>query len=149
MTTRAVLLACALLTGWGGPALADWHPQSEGARGHTPALNRHIRMKEGATGAQVQYFNNIVTAGWDCPEGAVDGEGCIEWFGERTVFEVTLEGVTETDMQELKLGVLSAIQAACRGAEGYFADVDHVVAHGDQFYTLEAHCPKIDAKGGN
>ncbi|PTV97608.1 hypothetical protein C8J27_101725 [Rhodobacter aestuarii] len=149
MRFPSALMAPVLVAALATPAVAEYHPQSEGARGHEPALNRHIRMKEGATGAQVQYFNNIITGGMECPEGSTNDEGCIYWDGWRNVFEVTLEGVTETDETELKLGVISAIGAACPGAEGFLADAAHVQVFDGHFYTLEANCPKIDAKGGN
>ncbi|MFD2172507.1 hypothetical protein [Rhodobacter lacus] len=131
------------------PALAGPHPKSLANEGHDPALSRHIRMMEGATGAQVTYFNRIMTGGVDCPPGAVDNAGCLHWDGLTAYFEVTLEGVTERDTLELKKGVISAIEAVCpssRDLKLRAADVTEIESY---FYRIEAACPVIDARGGN
>ncbi|SOC10313.1 hypothetical protein [Rhodobacter maris] len=131
------------------PAFAEPQANSLVHEGYVPALSRHIRMMEGASGAVVAYFNDIMTGGVECPEGAVGNAGCLYWDGFTAYFEVTLEGVTETDALELKKGVISAIEAVCPSAKGLGLKASDVAEMAPHFYRIEAFCPAIETRRGN
>lgn len=132
------------------PACAQDHPQSLTMAGYPMPIERHIRMKEGATGALVRYFNRIMTGGQECTTTPNNTVECLNWDGLTSFFEVTLEGVTETDALELRKGAIAAIEAVCPSTIGMglrAADLTEVDTH---FYRLEAGCPAADAiEGGN
>ena len=145
----ALAVALALALAAVGPVMAEPNPASLLMFSNPPQINRHIRMKEGATGAQVLYFNHVPDMGLECPEGSTNPDECLEWYGERSVFEVTLEGVTETDLRELQLGVLAAIAVACPSGKHQLGAPEDVAVYEGHFYTLDATCPAIDVKGSN
>ncbi|SIS51957.1 hypothetical protein [Phaeovulum vinaykumarii] len=143
----AGLLALGALPGGAVAQASGVHSQSLAAQGHRPALRRHLRMAEGATGAQVAYFNDVMTGGMECPPGATGDEGCLHWDGLASYFEVTLEGVTETDAIELKKGVVAAVLAVCPTANAPVPAPAGVEVIGAHLYRIAAACPPIDARG--
>lgn len=130
------------------PACAQDHPQSLVQDGHPMPIDRHIRMKEGATGAQVRYFNRIMTGGQECVTTPNNTVECLQWDGLTAFFEVTLEGVTEPDPLELRKGAIAAIEAVCPSAKGLGLQPHDLTEVDTHFWRIEAGCPETDAKGG-
>ena len=129
-------------------ALAEDHPQSLTMVGYPMPIDRHIRMKEGATGAQVRYFNRIMTGGQECVTTPNNTVECLNWDGLTSFFEVTLEGVTEQDPLELRKGAIAAIEAACPSAKNSGLQPDDLTEVDRHFWRIEAGCPAADAQPG-
>ncbi|MGD9918090.1 MAG: hypothetical protein AB7U46_08735 [Paenirhodobacter sp.] len=131
------------------PAFAD-APEGSEVKAHQGVADKswHIRMKEGATGAQVYYFDFLLTGGIECSD-PIKLKNCVDWAGEKSVFEVALEGVTETDATELKKGVLSAISGACRSADVASVPLDKVEEIAPNYWSVDLQCPEFSGRGGN
>lgn len=138
----AATLGCACL-----PVAAEMPLRSYAAQGYTPALVRHLRMREGVSGAEVRYFNTVMTGGQHCVTTPNDTVDCLNWDGLLSAFEVAYEGVTEPALRELQKGVVAAVLAVCPSAKGPALDPDAAQQIAPGLFRLVASCPEIDARG--